>query len=129
MILYRRPVSTSSIGIVTLIPIAYISYEQSLQNGISNFRAQMTTALRSALEAARDQFAFYAREHRAKCDPGRPSLTQEQRDAALEKALTNERFVDNIQRVLDAESLDVLALEEETKAKMRATRLANLGRS
>lgn len=55
--------------------------------------------LKRMLEKARDQFAFYAREHREKANNTNES--QWYREGAAKKAETNEAMVREIQGVLD----------------------------
>ncbi len=61
----------------------------------------MTTLVKVA-EEARDQFRFYAKEHRAKYAPGKPPMTPADEARTREKAIVNEEFADRIQAALDA---------------------------
>ena len=69
-------------------------------------------SLRSAVERAKAQFLYYAEQHRAKYGPGRPPMFQQDEAAAREKALVNEELAAEMQRALDDEPFDVLALEK-----------------
>lgn len=79
----------------------------------------MTSELIECLEQDRQEFAFYAREHRAKVNNA-SMMTAEQVDATLAKAARNEDHVKRIDRVLSAHraqssqvtSADITALEK-----------------
>lgn len=65
--------------------------------------------LRKAVERARDQFSFYAREHRAKIQPAMdPALEAKTRD----KALVNEELATEMQAALDSEPADITKLDK-----------------
>lgn len=70
------------------------------------------TKLRAAVERARDQFRFYAQQHRAKYQPPQPPLTPQARADAEAKATTNEALADEMQAALDSAPFDVLELEK-----------------
>lgn len=67
--------------------------------------------LRAAVERARDQFLFYAKQHRAKYGPGMPPMRPEDEAKTREKAIVNEELAAEMQAAIDDEPLDVLALE------------------
>lgn len=69
-------------------------------------------SLRSAVERAKAQFLYYAEQHRAKYGPGRPPMLPKDEAATREKALVNEELATEMQRALDDEPFDVLALEK-----------------
>ena len=79
----------------------------------------MTSELIQCLEQDREEFAFYAREHRTKVNNA-SNMTEEQVDATLIKAARNEDHVKRIDRVLGAHraqfspvtSADITALEK-----------------
>lgn len=60
----------------------------------------MTSDLIKELERDRDEFAFYAREHRAKVNNG-SRLTAEQVDATITKAIRNEEHVKRIEAAIE----------------------------
>lgn len=68
--------------------------------------------LRAALERARDQFRFYAEQHRGKYAPGMPPMTPQAQADTEAKAITNEALAQEMQDALDDEPFDVLALEK-----------------
>ncbi|QHB80509.1 hypothetical protein P6F35_gp76 [Sphingomonas phage vB_StuS_MMDA13] len=71
----------------------------------------MSSALRAAVEKARDQFAFYETSHREKVTKG-PPMTPQARDDTLRKAEVNQQLALEMQAALDNEPFDVLALEK-----------------
>lgn len=68
--------------------------------------------LRAAVERARDQFFFYAKQHRDKYAPGQPPMPPGMEAATREKAIVNEELAAEMQAALDDEPFDVLALEK-----------------
>lgn len=68
--------------------------------------------LRAAVERARDQFIFYAKQHRAKYGPGMPPMLPADEAKTREKALVNEELAAEMQAALDDAPFDVLALEK-----------------
>lgn len=68
--------------------------------------------LRAAVERARDQFLFYAKQHRGKYAPGMPPMLPADEAKTREKALVNEELASEMQAALDDEPFDVLALEK-----------------
>ena len=68
--------------------------------------------LRAAVERARDQFRFYAEQHRGKYAPGMPPMTEQARADTETKAITNDALAQEMQEALDHEPFDVLELEK-----------------
>lgn len=69
-------------------------------------------SLRAAVEKAKTQFLFYAKQHRGKYAPGMPPMLPADEAKTREKALVNEELAAEMQAALDAEPFDVLALEK-----------------
>jgi len=69
-------------------------------------------SLRAAVEKAKGQFLFYAKQHRDKYGPGMPPMLPADEAKTREKALVNEELAAEMQAALDDEPFDVLALEK-----------------
>lgn len=68
--------------------------------------------LRKAVIKAKEQFEFYAKQHRAKLVPLEKGGNRFNNEAALAKAKTNRELAKKMQEALDAEGNDILALEK-----------------
>ena len=68
--------------------------------------------LRAAVEKAKGQFLFYAKQHRDKYAPGQPPMPPGMEAATREKAIVNEELAAEMQAALDAEPFAVLELEK-----------------
>ena len=68
--------------------------------------------LRSAVEKAKGQFLFYAKQHRDKYAPGQPPMPPGMEAATREKAIVNEELAAEMQAALDDTPFEMLALEK-----------------